>query len=118
MNVACRLGVVCILLSACGGTPHRPEKVASVETRLYSREVVDSRREFQDAIVGHELRGDGVDVTVGPDGTLVGTYFDQPFLGGWDYRDGLLCVSMSQVEVRRAEDRRCFHAAVAGRSVS
>ena len=117
MRYAYRLCVVCVLLSACAGTPHRPERASAVETRLYSRETIDSRSEFKDAIVGQQLRGEGVDVTVGPNGMLVGTYYGQPFLGGWDYRDGEFCVSLSKVEVRRADDRKCFHAAISGRSV-
>ena len=82
---AFRLCVVLVLLSACGD-PHRPpEEAGSQETRLYTRDAIDTRREFRDAIIGQELRGEGVDVTVGADGTLVGTYYGRPFVGGWDY---------------------------------
>ena len=114
---AFRLCVVLVLLSACGD-PHRPpEEAGSQETRLYTRDAIDTRREFRDAIIGQELRGEGVDVTVGADGTLVGTYYGRPVVGGWDYDDGEFCVSLTEVRLRRAEDRKCFHAAVSGRSV-
>lgn len=114
---AFRLCVFLVLLSACGDPHQPPEEAGAEETRLYTRDVIDSRKEFRDAIIGQELRGEGVDVTVGPDGVLVGTYFGRPFLGGWDYDDGKLCVSLTTVELRRAEDRKCFHAALSGRSV-
>ena len=114
---AFRLCVVFVLLSACGDAAHPPETAAADETQLFTRDAIDSRREFREAIIGQELRGEGVDVTVGPEGTLVGTYFGRPFLGGWEYRDDLFCVSLTSIRVRRAEDRKCFHAAVSGRSV-
>ena len=47
-----------------------PEEAGSQETRLYTRDAIDTRREFREAIIGQELRGEGVDVTVGADGTV------------------------------------------------
>ena len=75
---AFRLCVVLVLLSACGD-PHRPpEEAGSQETRLYTRDAIDSRREFRDAIIGQELRGEGVDVTVGADGVETVTTSSSP----------------------------------------
>jgi len=104
------------LLAACSGD-RGGEPVASTETRLFSRDGIDNRSDFEDAVVGHELQGENVDVTVAPDGQLVGTFMGSPFVGGWEYRRGLFCISMTQRDVRRAPDRQCFQAAVSGREV-
>ena len=102
-------------LSACGSDEREP--VDAEATRLYSREELDSRREFEEAVVGQELRGDGVEVTVAPGGALIGTHLGNPFLGSWEYRRGLFCVSLTSDNPRKAADRRCFRAAVHGREV-
>lgn len=104
------------LLAACSGD-RGGEPVAATETRLYSRDRLDSRSDFEEAVVGHELQGKNVDVTLAPDGQLVGTFMGSPFVGSWEYRRGLFCISMTQPDVRRAADRQCFQAAVAGREV-
>ncbi|PWR01750.1 hypothetical protein DKT77_16705 [Meridianimarinicoccus roseus] len=79
---------------------------------------LERRRAFNAAIVGHTLRGDGVDVTVAEDGALVGTHLGVPFVGSWEYRRGLFCTSLRSEDVRRAADRRCYRAATDGRSVT
>lgn len=116
MRTAARLVWLAMLPAACGGGIDRGP-VAATETRLYAREGLDSRSDFETAVVGHELRGEGVDVTIAPDGRLIGTHLGRPFVGSWEYRRGLFCISMSQAEVRRADDRMCFQAAVSGREV-
>ena len=55
------------LLSACAA----PE-VASDGSVGELTDSLERRRAFEDAIVGHTLRGEGVDVTVAQDGALVG----------------------------------------------
>ena len=117
MSILFRLCVVCALLSACGG-PRAPETFSSEETRLYAEEAIDRRRDFRRAIEGQTLRGDGVDVTVLPDGVLVGTALGRPFVGSWRYRRGTLCTSLSEPDPRRAADRQCYRAAVNGREVT
>lgn len=121
MTVVTRLSVVCALLpllAACGGGDGPPERFGSEETRLFAQEVIDGRRGFEDAIVGQTLRGDGVEVTVLPDGVLVGTALGRPFVGSWEHRRGVLCTSLSEPSPRRADDRRCYRAAVDGRAVT
>lgn len=112
-----RLCVVCALLSACARNVP-PETYAATETRLYADQVIDGRRDFRRAIVGHKLRGGGVDLTVLPDGVLVGTNLGVPFVGSWEYRRDTLCTSLTEPRPRRAADRRCFRVAVNGREVT
>lgn len=106
-----------LVLAGCGGPPGPPEAVRSVETQLYARQGIDSRREFERAIVGHELSGSGVEVTVAPDGKLIGMHRGVPFVGSWEYRRDQFCTSLVSDRVRDAPDRRCFRAAVTGREV-
>lgn len=117
MKYAVVLCSVCAVLSACSDDPYRPDSLDADATRLYSRSDLDRRKEFEEAVVGHELRGDGVEVTVAPDGALIGTHLGKPFLGSWEYRRGQFCVSMTTDNPRRAPDRRCFRAAINGREV-
>lgn len=105
-------------LAACGSTALRPpERVASDDHQLYATDLIDSSREFEDEVVGHRLRGEGMDLTVAPDGVLVGRMLGVPFVGSWDYRKGILCTSLTEPNVKRARDRTCFRAAVHGREV-
>ena len=118
MSVVIRLCVVFALLSACSGTPRPPERYPAVETQLYSRQVIDTRGRFEEAIVGHELQGDGVEVTVAPDGVLLGENLGRPFVGSWEYRRGEMCVSLTEDHPDGAADRQCFRTAISGREVT
>jgi len=111
------LCVVCVLLSACGRPDSPPERVAATESRLYMGRTIDTRRAFEEALVGQALHGDGVEVTVAPNGRLVGQRLGRPFVGSWEYSDETLCVSLTSPDIRRADDRRCFHAALLGDDV-
>lgn len=106
------LGMIWPLL-ACSG----PE-IASDGSVGETTDSLERRRAFNKSIVGHTLRGDGVEVTVAEDGALVGTHLGVPFVGSWEYRGGLVCTSLSSRNVRRAADRRCYYAATDGRSVT
>lgn len=116
---AVRLAAIAALstLAACGGDPRAPDEAASTETQLYERELIERRRQFREAIVGHKLRGNGFEVTVAPNGALIGTSLGEPFVGSWEYRRDQFCVSLTSQRVRRADDRQCFHAAINGREV-
>lgn len=113
----CMRYVIALLgLAACGSGGAPPDSFSATSTLASDADVIDSKKEFENAVVGHQLRGDGVDVVVAPGGLLVGTQFGTPFSGTWEYRRGLFCHSLTG-EVRRAKDRKCFRAAVIGRTV-
>jgi hypothetical protein len=101
------------LLSACAS----PE-LASTDTLRDDADSLERRRAFERAVVGQNLRGEGVDVTVLDGGTLVGTHLGVPFVGSWEYRRGLFCTSLSGADVSKASDRTCYRAAVDGRAVT
>jgi hypothetical protein len=101
-----------ILLSACG-----QDRVASDDPQRDAAQALDRKRDFEKAIVGKSFRGEGVDVTVAEGGALVGTHLGQPFVGSWEYRRGLVCTSLSSVDVRKAADRTCYRAAIDRREV-
>lgn len=101
------------LLSACTAP-----QFSSIDPVRDDAEGLERRRAFEAAIVGHTLQGDGVDVTVLDDGALVGTHLGVPFVGSWEYRQGLFCTSLSGDRVRDAVDRTCYRAAVDGRQIT
>lgn len=113
MRFYCSVLGMIALLSACGD----PD-IASDGSAGETAESLERRRAFNSAIVGHTLRGEGVDVTVAEGGTLVGTHLGVPFVGSWEYRRGLFCTSMRSQNVRKAADRRCYRAASDGRTVT
>ncbi|QIE41770.1 hypothetical protein [Meridianimarinicoccus aquatilis] len=113
MRTICSVLGMIVLLSACGN----PD-VSSYGSVGETAESLERRRAFNNAIVGHTLRGEGVDVTVAEGGALVGTHLGVPFVGSWEYRRGLFCTSMRSEDVRRAMDRRCYRAASDGRTVT
>lgn len=100
------------LLSACA-SPSRD----SDDSRLGTIAVLERRKAFEEAIVGHTLRGDGIEITIAEGGALVGTSLGQPFVGSWEYRRGLLCTSLLDDDVRDAYDRRCYRAALDGQGI-
>jgi hypothetical protein len=104
-------------LTGCGGPglPERPDSFATTETILSDSVALDSRNRFEQAVVGHQLRGEGVDVVVAPGGVLVGTQFGKPFSGAWIYRRGRFCYALEDKVTRR--NAKCFNAAVVGRTV-
>ncbi len=106
------------LVAGCGGMPRAPEQASSIETQLYARETIERRRAFEEAVVGHELRGNGIEVTVAPNGALIGTSLGVPFVGSWEFRRELFCTSLTSQDVRRADDRQCFRVAIAGRELT
>jgi hypothetical protein len=101
------------LLSACAA----PE-VSSTGSVRDDADSLERRRAFERAVVGHNLQGDGVDVTVLEGGSLVGTHLGVPFVGAWEYRRGVFCTSLSGDDVRDASDRMCYRAAIDGRLVT
>ncbi|WP_139840007.1 hypothetical protein [Pseudoruegeria sp. SK021] len=109
---------ILLALAACSSTALRPPTMAaSDDTQLHAMDLIDSSREFEAAVVGQRLKGSGVDVTVAPDGILVGRALGRPFVGGWVYRKGVLCTSLTEPNLKVAADRKCFRAAVHGREV-
>jgi len=109
--------ILVAVLAACGGPglPERPDSFATTDTMLADSVALDSRNRFEQAVVGHSLRGEGVDVVVAPGGVLVGTQYGRPFNGAWIYRRGRFCYALEDRVTRR--NARCFHAAVVGRTV-
>lgn len=101
------------LLSACAAAQR-----ASTDVVRDDADTLERRRAFERAVVGQNLRGDGVDVTVLKGGALVGTHLGVPFVGSWEYRRGLFCTSLAGDDVRTAQDRACYRAAVDGREVT
>lgn len=104
-------------LAGCGGPglPPPPENLATTDTILGDSVALESRRAFEEAVVGHRLRGEGVDVVVAPGGVLVGTQFGTPFNGAWVYRGGEFCYALADRVTRR--NAQCFRAALVGRTV-
>ncbi len=101
------------LLSACASPDF-----ASTDAVRDDADSLERRRAFERAVVGHNLQGDGVDVTVLEGGALVGTHLGVPFVGAWEYRRGEFCTSLAGDDVRDAPDRACYRAAVDGRQVT
>ncbi|WP_193139301.1 hypothetical protein [Meridianimarinicoccus sp. MJW13] len=115
MKIQISTSLLCAALSACG--PADPVVLSSDAPVQPGHQELDRGKAFRKAVVGYQLRGDGVDVTVEPDGLLVGTYLGKPFVGSWDYRRGRFCASLQEADLRRAADRRCFRVVTLGRRV-
>lgn len=107
--------MLCAVLPACS-SGDRPE-FSSESSALSDADELARRKAFEEAVVGHKLRGDGVDVSVEPDGVLVGTYLGKPFVGSWAFRRGIFCASMTAADIRKADDTRCFRAVTSGRTL-
>ncbi|WP_371156682.1 dihydrodipicolinate reductase [Jannaschia sp. 2305UL9-9] len=54
-------------------------------------EAVTTRDAFVALVEGRTLRGDGVSLRVGPDGSIAGRGFGLRVTGAWDWQDGLFC---------------------------
>lgn len=111
-----RIFLVVALLAACSKEPEPPQTFTTVDTQLNASDVLQTRKAFEDAVVGHRLRGDGVDVVVARGGLLVGTQFGNPFTGNWTFRNKMFCYSLTG-HPWTSKDRRCLRAAVIGREV-
>jgi len=103
-----------LVLAACGSPPP-PDSFATTDTRLYDSTAIETRRAFEEAIVGHSLRGEGVDVVVAPGGVLIGQHYGNPISGAWVFRRGEFCYALDD-RVRRSS-RRCYRVALVGRTV-
>ncbi|MFV0244787.1 MAG: hypothetical protein ACK5IB_07190 [Qingshengfaniella sp.] len=108
--------ILLFLLAACGPRgPHVPETLSSVATITGDSVALESRQQFEQAIIGHNLRGDGVDVVVAEGGMLIGRQQGRPFTGSWTFDKGRFCYALADQVTRR--NARCFRAAVLGREV-
>ena len=101
------------LAAACGRQEVRSDGVA-----LSEADAIAARRDFNSAVVGQNLRGQGFDLTVAEGGVLIGTHLGQPFVGSWEFRRGVFCTSLRGESVREASDRACYRVVTDGREVT
>lgn len=108
-----RILFLLLLLAACGADePEKPTSFSTTDSRLGLDDPVERRRQFEELVVGHELRGEGVDVVVAEGGVLVGQQYGRPFSGAWVFRSGEFCYAMAERVTR--SNARCFRTALIG----